>query len=161
MRLQFAALPQQYRNRYTAPEMADDLAQMNTTLDIYALGLILFQACNGGALPKADQETPLYADYELSEIISKACHPDPAQRWQDPTQLAQALIAYMQRNEVTDTPLVPVTVTAEPEVLAEDAFLPDIPDDELQQEILSLPENEVMLMEAMATQIEETSVPLA
>ena len=159
--LQFAALPQQYRNRYTAPEMADDLAQMNTTLDIYALGLILFQACNGGALPKVDQETPLYADYELSEIISKACHPDPAQRWQDPTQLAQALIAYMQRNEVTDTPLAPVTVTAEPEVLAEDAFLPDIPDDELQQEILSLPENEVMLMEAMATQIEETSVPLA
>lgn len=158
--LQFAALPQQYRNRYTAPEMTDDLAQMNPTLDIYALGLILFQACNGGALPSADQAAPLYADYELSEIICKACHADYTQRWQDPTQLAQALIAYMQRNEVSDTPFATISVHTEPEVATEDAFLPEITADELQQEILSLPENEVMLMEAMADQTQTPVEPL-
>lgn len=153
--LQFAALPLQYRSQYTAPEMADVFAQMSPTLDIYALGLILFQACNGGQLPTGDQAAPLYADYELSEIITKACHADPAQRWQDPTQLAQALIGYMQRNEVSDTPLAPVTLPEEPSEADVDAFLPEISEDELAEEIEALPENEVALMEALASQNEE------
>ena len=159
--LKFAALPEQYRSRYTAPEMTDPFAQMNTTLDIYALGLILYQACNGGTLPKGELTPPLYADYELSEIIGRACHPDPAQRWQDPTQMAQALIGYMQRNEVTDDPLVSPTVIQESEALEEADFLPEATEDELAQEIALLPENEVLLMEAMSDKQDDMQPVLA
>ena len=49
----------------------------------------------------------------MSEIILKACNPDPAQRWSDPALMGQALVNYMQKNAVNDTPLIveePVSV---------------------------------------------------
>lgn len=159
--LKFAALPKQYHSRYTAPEMADAFAEMNTTLDIYALGLILYQACNGGQLPDGELSAPLYADYELAEIIAKACDSDPAKRWQDPTQLAQALIGYMQRNEVTDAPLAPTPVTEETVNADTEDFLPEVTEEELAQAIAELPENEVVLMEAMAAQGDDIADTLA
>jgi hypothetical protein len=57
----------------------------------------------------------MYADYEMAEIILKACAPDPEDRWQDPIQMGQALVSYMQRNCADDTPIVPLPVTTEPE----------------------------------------------
>lgn len=110
--LKYASLPERYRSEYTAPEIQDAMSSLNSTVDIYAIGMILYSVYNDGKLPKEsellDQAPPIYADYEMSQIILKACDPDPEKRWQDPLQLGQALVAYMQRNSVNDTPIVPL-----------------------------------------------------
>ena len=112
--LKYASFPEKYRSQYTAPEIADAFSSLNKTLDIYSVGLILYQAYNNGALPFDSDAppaeafpAPAYADYEISEIILKACAPNPDDRWQDPIEMGQALISYMQRNGVNDTPIVP------------------------------------------------------
>ena len=112
--LMYASLPAQYRSAYTAPEVADAFSALSPNMDIYALGLVLYQAYNNGALPFSGDTAPAerfpapdYADYEMAEIILKACDPDPQNRWQDPLEMGQALINYMQRNGVNDTPIVP------------------------------------------------------
>lgn len=116
--LKYASLPERYRSDYTAPEINDAFASLNTTLDVYALGLVLYKIYNGNQLPanlgNTENEAlvpPDYADYELSEIILKACDPLPENRWQDPIEMGQALVTYMQRNAVNDTPIVPPPVT--------------------------------------------------
>lgn len=118
--LKYASLPDKYRSCYTAPEIADAFSSLNTTIDVYAAGLILYQAYNDGKLPVlADQESseafppPEYADYEMSEIILKACAANPDDRWEDPVQMGQALVSYMQRNGANDLPIVPVPVVEE------------------------------------------------
>ena len=111
--LPYTSMPEQYLSQYAAPELWDPMASMNTTADVYAAGMILYQAYNGGSLPfegsapEGALEAPLYADYEMAEIILKAIDPDPAVRWQDPISMGQALVAYMQRNGANDTPIVP------------------------------------------------------
>lgn len=111
--LKYASLPDRYRSPYTPPELNDPMAPISSSIDIYAAGLILYQAYNGGTLPfqgRAPIEPlppPLYADYEMAEIILKACAPDPADRWEDPIKMGQALVSYMQRNTVNDTPIIP------------------------------------------------------
>lgn len=42
----------------------------------------------------------MYADYEISEIILKACAFQPADRYQSPQELKDALVEYMKRNQV-------------------------------------------------------------
>jgi len=113
--LKYASLPDKYRSQYTVPEVTDAFSSLNETIDIYAVGLILYQAYNDGVLPfKGDTPpteefpAPAYADYEMAEIILKACAPDPKDRWQDPIQMGQALVSYMQRNGANDTPITPV-----------------------------------------------------
>ena len=109
--LKWASLPDRYRSAYTAPEIIDAYASINTTVDVYAVGLILYQAFNGGQLPDpavTEIPAPEFADYEMAEIILKACAGDPANRWEDPVQMGQALVSYMQRNGAHDTPIVPV-----------------------------------------------------
>lgn len=118
--LPYTSLPEKYRSVYTAPEISDAYSSLNDTIDVYAAGLIMYQAFNGGTLPfttdtKPDGPlpVPLYADYEMAEIILKACDPDPANRWADPIQMGQAIISYMQRNGANDVPIVPVAVPDE------------------------------------------------
>jgi len=128
--LKFTSIPERCISAYTAPEIIDAFSDVNPTIDLYAVGLILYQIYNGGALPfegRASDEVlpaPAYADYELAEIILKACAPDPKDRWQDPYEMGQALVAYMQRNGVNDTPIIAPAASHEetqPEVTAEEA----------------------------------------
>ncbi len=111
--LKYASLPSKYRSVYTPPELHDPMATLNTTMDTYAAGLILYQVYNNGELPfmgQAPQEplpSPLNADYEIAEIILKACDPDPANRWKNPIEMGQALVAYMQRNVINDVAINP------------------------------------------------------
>ena len=124
--LKFNSLPSKYRSAYSPHELHDDLATLNPTADIYAVGMILYQIYNNGRLPfegKAPASAlpaPLNADYEMAEIIQKAIDPSPRKRWQTPIEMGQALVSYMQRNKVNDVPIVPpalekdTTVTEEP-----------------------------------------------
>lgn len=143
--LKYASLPDKYRSSYTAPELADDMAVLNPTVDIYALGLVLYQAYNGGVLPYMDAASeevlppPIYADYEMAEIILKACHPDPKQRWQEPTKMAHALIEYLQTYGAPETPIIPpVLEKPQEDEVEEEPFLPEADPEQLQQEIADL-----------------------
>lgn len=120
--LAYASLPDRYRSAYTPPEIQDAFSSLNTTVDTYAVGLILYQAYNNGELPTENRAAPAYADYEMSEIILKACDPNPDNRWPDPSQMGQALVNYMQRNGANDTPIVPPPAEPEP---AEEAPAPE------------------------------------
>ena len=111
--MRYASLPERYFSSYTPPELLDPMAPMNLTVDTYAVGMILYQLYNDGHLPftgSAPLETlssPCHADYEMAEIIMKAIHPDPEQRWTDPKELGKAIASYMQRNSVNDIPITP------------------------------------------------------
>ncbi len=122
--LKYSTIPDKYRSAYSAPELQDPFSPVSPNIDIYAAGLILYQAYNGGELPFTSEtppnerfDAPMYADYEMSEIILKACDPDPNNRWQDPIEMGQALVSYMQRNGANDTPII----TAVPAAPAEEA----------------------------------------
>lgn len=111
--LRYASLPERYFSPYTPPELMDPMVSMNLTVDTYAVGMILYQLYNDGQLPFTGlvppevMPTPCHADYEIAEIIMKAIHPDPAQRWSDPKDLGKAIASYMQRNSVNDIPITP------------------------------------------------------
>ena len=113
--LKYTALPAKYYSCYTPPELSDPMESVNLTTDTYALGTILYQLYNEGKLPQIPDNSeepilpPVNADYELSEIILKAIHPNIEERWQDPSQMGQAIVAYMQRNVINDTPITPYT----------------------------------------------------
>lgn len=112
--LRYATIPEKYLSSYTPPELYDPMASVNLTVDTYALGMILYQLYNDGHLPFQGQApaealpSPVQADYELAEIILKAIHPDPEQRYQDPAEMGKALASYMQRNSINDVPITPL-----------------------------------------------------
>ncbi len=111
--LELASLPGKYRSAYSAPELQDEMVSPNTTMDTYALGLILYQIFNNGQLATVKHPTedplppPENADYEMAEILLRACAPEPKDRWDDPASMGQALVAYLQRNTVRDIPIAP------------------------------------------------------
>ena len=113
--LRYSTIPDRYLSAYTPPELFDPMNPVNMTVDTYAVGMILYQLYNDGQLPRMDRSpeeplpTPVNADYELADIIMKAIHLEPDQRWQDPKDLAQALVSYMQRNSVNDVSITPHT----------------------------------------------------
>lgn len=156
--LMFASLPDKYRSVYTPPEIADAFSSLNTTLDTYAVGLMLYQVYNNGVLPDVTANpipAPEYADYELSEIIMKACDPDPGKRWEDPMQLGQALVSYMQRNEVNDTPIIqaqPAAIVTTNVLVAEDAELP-VSEEVIAEEALEITTDETCTDTASSEEI--------
>lgn len=114
--LKYAILSNNYIGAYTAPEIEDAFSPLNETLDVYALGLILYQIYNGGTMPeKTGLAAPAYADTELSEIIMKAISARPEDRWESPAQMGQMLVSYMQKNGISDLPIVPPAPEPEPE----------------------------------------------
>lgn len=107
--MKYSSMPEKYRSCYTPPELLDDLSVLNGTADTYALGMILYQIFNNGALPQdltKPLPAPAAADEEMAGILLKACAPDPADRWEDPSQMEQALIDYMQRGTINDVPIM-------------------------------------------------------
>ena len=128
--LTYTSLAGKYRSRYSPAEVQDDMKVLNETVDTYAVGMILYQIYNEGKLPAAPLEPkdpfphPANADYEIGAIIMKALDPDPAKRWGDPMEMGQALVAYMQKNPVNNTPIVPpsgVFISSPADLPAEEA----------------------------------------
>ncbi len=114
--LKYTSLPRKYCSPYSAPEVRDAMSTLNDTVDTYAVGMLLYQIYNNGQLPPEDYPAeeplpaPANADYELAEIILKACAPEPKDRWENPIAMGQELVAYMQRNEVNDVDIMPPVV---------------------------------------------------
>ena len=131
--LQYASVPEEYLGAYSAPELSDITACPNLTIDLYALGMVLYRIYNGNHGPFEDESTnaamaeklrlsgkplpsPIYADYELAEIILKACAFKTEDRYRNPDELKQALMLYMQRNAISDDLIVPPIVAELPAV---------------------------------------------
>ncbi|MBQ8910217.1 MAG: protein kinase [Oscillospiraceae bacterium] len=143
--LKYAALPQHYIGNYTAPEVTDPFAALNETIDVYALGMILYGIYNDGVLPEdrtVPFPAPAYADQELSEIIMKACSIDEKDRWQDPAQMGQMLVGYMQKNGANDIPIIPPAAEPEPEPEPELEIEPEF---ETEPAAEPVPESEVII----------------
>lgn len=128
--LKYCAMPESMLSPYSAPELFQLMADVNQTVDLYAVGLILYRIYNGGHAPLEDEKTsakqadklritgqelpaPMFADYEMAEIIRKACSFQPADRYQTPEEMKKALVDYMHRNQVGDTPIMPPIVADE------------------------------------------------
>lgn len=111
--LRYSSLPDRCRSPYMPPETRDLLGTLNDTVDTYAVGMILYQLYNGGNLPDFPEDPaqplpkPQFANDEMTEILLKACAPKPEDRWNNPIDMGQALVSYMQRCTVNDTPIVP------------------------------------------------------
>ena len=154
--LKYASLPEKYLSIYTPPEVRDAFSSLNTTMDVYAAGLILYQTYNNNELPFNDEilpgdklPAPLYADYEMSEIILKACDPNPENRWQTPIEMGQAIVSYMQRNGAMDTPIVPMPVHESEEAFSEFSEQPateekieEVASEEIVHETADLPQED-------------------
>lgn len=142
--LEYSSVPEEYIGPYSAPELSDINESPNTTIDLYSLGMVLFRIYNGNHGPYEDENTgegmadklrlsgkplptPIYADYELAGIIQKACAFQKEERFQTPEELKQALVLYMQRNQITDNLIVPpIVVNFTPPV--------DLPEEEEEEE---------------------------
>ncbi len=142
--IKYAAMPDRYRSPYTAPEAIDAYAAPSETMDVYALGLILYQIYNNNQLPTPAENgdilaAPQYADYELSEIILKACAATPEDRWPTPVEMGRAIVSYMQRNGISDDPIIPIPTVDEP--VSPDSFKTDTNTEAAVVEVLNTTEN--------------------
>ena len=54
--LPYATLPRQIPGPFAAPELFDDFGEMNATIDLYALGMVLYLVYNGGQGPFAESQ---------------------------------------------------------------------------------------------------------
>ena len=141
-RLDFDSISGSELDSYSAPELYGIVPHFQANSDLYSLGMVLYYIFNGSHNAFVDERTtpaaankrrldgealpvPMFADYELSEILLKACAFDPADRYQAPDELKQALTMYMQRNPVSDEPILP-PIVAEPE----DIVNPDLEEED-------------------------------
>lgn len=126
--LKYCSMPENMLSSYSAPELFELVGTIDPTTDIYSAGLILYRIFNGNHGPFEDEQTspraadkrrvtgealpaPMYADYEMAEIILKACAFKPEDRYATPEDFRQALVEYMKRNQLTDTLIVPPIVS--------------------------------------------------
>ena len=97
--LAHTGLPSKFRSAYCAPEILDPLQTLNTTVDTYALGMILYQICNDGKLPGScdivdgKYPAPRNGSEELREVIIKAISSDISERFSSPQDMKDALAA--------------------------------------------------------------------
>lgn len=129
--LKYCSMPETMLSSYSAPELFSLLGTLEATADIYSVGMILYRIYNGNHGPFEDEKTsaraadklrvtgeplpaPMYADYEIAEILQKACAFKPEDRYQTPQALQEALLEYGKRNEASDERIVP-PIQGEPE----------------------------------------------
>lgn len=134
--LKYCSMPERMISTYSAPELFELMANVNTTIDLYSVGLILYRLYNGGHAPFEDERTsakgadklritgqelpaPMFADYEVAEILHKACAFKPEDRYQTPEEMKQAFVDYMMRNRVGEEPITPPIVADEEPIAAE------------------------------------------
>ena len=109
---------------YMAPEVYLG-KPYNATVDIYSLGIVLYRFFNNNRTPflppfpepikYTDKEQanlmrmsgtaipkPSNADDRISDIILKACAFNPDERYQTPTEMKAALLAALNKTEITD-----------------------------------------------------------
>ncbi len=143
--LEYAGIPEAYIDSFSAPELFDIANAPNPTIDLYSLGMVLYRIYNGNHGPFEDENTnsamadklrlsgkplptPIYADYELAAIITKACAYRIGSRYATPEKLKDALIQYLQRNQIPDSLIVPpLVVDPEPVVEEETDFTQEEP----------------------------------
>ena len=122
--LEYASIPDQQISDYTAPEVRSSDSALSNTMDIYSVGMILYEIYNGGMLPMDEDGTfrrtadvelpaPQFADLALSEIILRACAFDPEDRYENPSEMKEALVLYLQRGNVSNDPLDPTVSQTE------------------------------------------------
>lgn len=138
--LKYCSMPESMLSSYSAPELFSLIGSLEPTSDLYSVGMILYRVYNGNHGPFEDEKTspraadrlrvtgealpaPMYADYEMAEIICKACAFKPEDRYQTPQELQQALLDYGKRNEASEEPIVP-PIEGEPEPIDPDADEP-------------------------------------
>ena len=135
--LKYCSMPENMLSSYSAPELFSLLGTIEPTTDIYSVGMILYRIYNGNHGPFEDEKTsaraadklrvtgeqlpaPMYADYEMADILLKACAFKPEDRYQTPQELQEALLDYGKRNEASDARIVP-PIEGEPETIDPDA----------------------------------------
>lgn len=140
--LKYCSIPENMLSPFSAPELFSLMANVNETVDLYAVGLILYRIYNGNHAPFEDEKTsakaadklritgqelptPMFADYEMAEIIRKATAFQPEERYQTPDEMKQVLVDYMMRNQVGDTPITP-PIVADDEPVDADAAAEEI-----------------------------------
>lgn len=121
--LEYASMPDQLITDYTAPEVVAPDASLSDSMDIYSVGMILYEIYNGGVLPlddegsfrrtEAELPAPKFADIALAEIILRACAFDPENRYEHPTEMKEALVLYLQRGNISNDPLDPTVSQTE------------------------------------------------
>lgn len=121
--LEYASMPDQLITDYTAPEVVSPDAGLSDRMDIYSVGMILYEIYNGGELPLDDEgafrrtdaelPAPKFADMPLSEIILRACAFDPENRYDSPSEMKAALVLYLQRGNISNDPLDPTVSQTE------------------------------------------------
>lgn len=128
--LKYCSMPESMLSSFSAPELFELMANVNETVDLYAVGLILYRIYNGNHAPLEDEKTsaktadklritgqdlpaPMFADYEMAEILHKACAFKPEDRYQTPEEMKQAFVEYMLRNQVGEDPITPPIVADE------------------------------------------------
>ncbi len=127
--LGFSSFPDRCRSSYTPPEIADAFASLNTTMDVYSLGLMLYQLCNDGRLPAYERDIPAppcLADQALGQILCKACAGRPELRWESPADFGQALIDYLQTADLTQTAAPRVSGTTLARTTGSDALIEEL-----------------------------------
>lgn len=135
--LEYASISEDYITAFSPPELFDIAGVPNLTLDLYSLGMVLYRIYNGNHGPFEDENTdeamadklrlsgkplptPIYADYELSAIITKACSYQIPGRYSSPEQLKEALLLYLQRNQIPDSLIVPPLVVSQEPITEEE-----------------------------------------
>jgi len=137
--LKYCSMPESMLSPYSAPELFDLMANVNETIDLYSVGLILYRIYNGNHAPMEDERTsakmadklritgqelpaPMFADYEMAGIIHKACAFKPEERYATPEEMKQALMDYMLRNQVGEDPISPPLIVDEEHIDTDEAL---------------------------------------
>lgn len=122
--LEYASMPDQQITDYSAPEVCASDAELSDTMDVYSVGMILYEIYNGGILPlneegvfrrDAEEELPApkFADLTISEIILRACAFNPETRYRNPAEMKEALVLHLQRGNISNDPLDPTVSQTE------------------------------------------------